>query len=256
MLRRIKLTLQYDGSGYNGWQVQPAGITLQGVLEDCIYKLTGEKSAVIGAGRTDAGVHAIKQIAAFNSRSGLDIDVIKRALNAMLPPDIRVMDIKEVGKDFHPRHDAQSKRYSYIIANMRDVPVFIQKYVWWVRFPLDVGAMKAASSCLLGSHDFSSFRGSGCGAKNPVKRISSFEIESLNEAEFLFIKFQGDFIKICLEADAFLRHMVRNIAGTLVEVGMKRMTHESVKNILESKDRKLAGPTAPPNGLFLEKVIY
>lgn len=256
MSKRIKLTLQYDGSAYNGWQVQTTGITIQGVIEDCIYRLTGEKASVIGAGRTDAGVHAIEQIAAFDSQSRLDINVIKRALNALLPPDIRVIKIKEVERDFNPRQSARSKRYSYVIANIRDVPVFVQKYVWWIKAPLDVEAMRAASAHLLGSHDFSSFRGSACGAKNPVKKVFFLEIERFHDAIFIFTRFQGDFIIISFEADAFLRHMVRSIVGTLVEVGIKRITPEAVKKILESKDRRLAGPTAPPSGLFLEKVIY
>jgi tRNA pseudouridine38-40 synthase len=250
------LTLQYDGSAYNGWQVQATGVTIQGLLQGCIYRLTGERVNVIGAGRTDAGVHAIEQVAAFDSGSVLEADVIRRALNALLPPDIRVMDIAEAEKDFHPRYDAQSKRYVYLIANMRQVPVFIHRYVWWVRFPLDADAMRTAAASLIGSHDFSSFRGAGCGAKSPVRSISCLETERRHDEGFLFARFQGDFIRVSIEANAFLRHMVRNIVGTLVEVGRGKAGPEGMKDILEARERKAAGPTAPPNGLFLEKVIY
>jgi len=256
MVRRIRLALQYDGSAYSGWQVQPVGTTIQALLQDCIFRLTGERVKVLGAGRTDAGVHAIEQVAAFDSGSGLQADVIKRALNAMLPGDIRVMDAKDVEGAFHPRYSARSKCYIYMIANMRDVPVFMNRYVWGITCPLDVEAMRSASASLIGSHDFSSFRGSGCGAKNPARTVYSLEVEKLHEATFLFAKFRGEFIKITVEADAFLRHMVRNMAGTLAEAGRGKLPPEKVKHILESKDRRLAGPTAPAKGLFLEKVRY
>jgi len=230
--------------------------TIQGLLQDCIYGLTGERVKVIGAGRTDAGVHAIEQIAAFDSGSGLHVDVIRRALNAMLPQDIRVLGVSEADSDFHPRYDARSKRYTYIIATVRDVSPLIYRYVWWVRFPLDMAAMNTASAALLGSHDFSSFRGTGCGAKSPVRKISSLEVARLDGTIFLFTKVQGDLIRVSVEADAFLRHMVRNIVGTLVEVGRGKADPAGLKRILEAKDRKAAGPTAPAKGLFLEKVIY
>jgi tRNA pseudouridine38-40 synthase len=143
-----------------------------------------------------------------------------------------------------------------MIANMRDVPVFMDRYVWWITCPLDPEAMRAASTFLIGRHDFTSFRGSGCGAKNPVRTVHSLEVEKLCETSFLFTRFQGECIKIAVEADAFLRHMVRNMVGTLVEAGRGRLSPERVKVILESRDRRLAGPTAPARGLFLEKVSY
>ncbi len=256
MARRVRLTLQYDGSGYGGWQVQPRVTTIQGCLQDCIFRLTGERVAVIGAGRTDAGVHAIEQVAAFDSGSGLHIDVIKRALNVMLPQGIRVMDAMDVGGDFHPRYNARAKRYAYVLANMREVPVFMDRYVWRITCPLDLEVMRAASLSLIGKHDFTSFRGSGCGAKNPVRTVRSLEVQKLSEAFFLAATFRGEFIKITVEADAFLRHMVRNMVGTLVEAGRGKLSPERMKGILESRDRRLAGPTAPAKGLFLEKVSY
>jgi tRNA pseudouridine38-40 synthase len=255
MQRRIKLSLQYDGSAYCGWQIQPSGTSIQGILQDRLYEITGEKVAVIGAGRTDAGVHAVEQIAAFDSHSSMDAGIIKRALNALLPQDIRVMEAIEAADNFHPRYNALSKRYFYIIANMRDIPVFIRKYVWQVTAWLNVAAMDMGASHLLGSHDFSSFRGSGCGAENPVRSVRRLDVVPISEIT-LFTGFQGSFIKIAVEADGFLRHMVRNIVGTLVEVGRGKIGQEKIEEILKSKDRRSAGPTAPPQGLFLEKVIY
>lgn len=254
-MRRIRLKLQYDGSAYTGWQIQPLGTTIQGVLQDRICEITGEKTTLIGSGRTDSGVHALEQIAVFDSNSRLNPDVIRRALNALLPHDIRIMDAMEVGKDFHPRYSVRSKRYFYIIANMREVPVFVQKYVWQVTCHLDVEAMAIGAEYLLGRHDFSSFRGSGCGASNSERMMTTLSIETPKKMT-IFTGLHGNFIRIAVEADGFLRHMVRNIVGTLVEVGRGRIDPGKVKEILEAKDRKLAGPAAPPQGLFLEKVIY
>jgi len=255
-MRRIALRLQYDGSAYNGWQIQPSGITIQGLLEDRLYRLTGERVRVIGAGRTDAGVHAIEQVAAFDSSSPLDLTVMKRALNALLPRDVRVMGIDEVRGDFHPRYSALSKRYFYIIVEERDMPVFVQRYVWAVGRPLDLDAMRAAAMALEGSHDFSSFRGAGCGARNPVRHVYHIGLERLEEATFFSVRFPCRYIKLSIEANAFLRHMVRNIVGTLVEVGRGKIMPGAMRDILESRDRGLAGPTAPPQGLFLEGIIY
>lgn len=256
MVRRIRLRLQYDGSEYNGWQSQPTGATIQGVLQDRIFKITGERVKVAGAGRTDAGVHAIEQVAAFDMRGGLPAGAIKKALNALLPLDIRITDADETDPAFNPRYGARSKRYSYLLANMSDVPVFIHKYAWHVRVHLSMDCMNAASECLTGFHDFSSFRGAGCGAKKPFRTIYRVEIKDTAEADFLFVKFSGRFIRISIEADAFLRHMARNIVGTLVEIGRGRMQPEGMKEILRLRNRRFAGPTAPACGLFLEKISY
>lgn len=255
-MRRIRLALQYDGSAFQGWQIQPSGITIQGLLQDCIFRLTGEAVKVTGAGRTDAGVHAIEQVASFDSGTRLDAGVVKRALNAMLPREIRVIKADEAGQDFHPRYGARSKRYTYLIANMTDVPVFLGRYAWQITCPLDLEVMRSSAAALVGRYDFSSFRASGCGAAHPVRTVHSLEVERLSEAAFLFTAFSGDFIRVTVQADAFLRHMVRNIVGTLVEAGRGRISPERVKAILESRDRKQAGPTAPARGLFLAKVNY
>lgn len=231
-------------------------MTIQGILQDRLYQMTGERVRVAGAGRTDAGVHAIEQVAAFDVQSSLNISVIKRALNALLPLDVRIMNIEEVTEDFHPRHSARGKRYVYLIANMRDVPVFIRGYAWRVQEPLDLEAMRTASAHLLGHHDFSSFRATGCASRHPLRTIREIGIERLCEAPFLCAGLKGEFVRITVEADAFLRHMVRTIAGTLVEVGRGNLDPETVGDILERRERRLAGPTAPPQGLFLTKVFY
>jgi tRNA pseudouridine38-40 synthase len=255
-MRRIKIELQYDGTSYRGWQVQSSGTTIQGMLQESIRSITGEPVTIVGAGRTDAGVHAIAQIAAFNSCSGLDVTVIKRALNALLPSDVRIIAAEDYPGDFHPRYSALRKRYVYFIANAEDVPVFFERYMWWIRAPLDVGRITASSGFLLGRHDFSSFRGAGCGAKSPVREIFSLQAERFGELSFLSARFSGNFIKISLEGNGFLRHMARNIVGTLAEVGRGRIPPEAVQDILLSRDRRRAGQTAPAKGLFLDKVIY
>lgn len=254
-MRRLGLRLQYDGSCYNGWQIQSAGKTIQGVLQDAILRVTGEKVIVLSAGRTDAGVHALEQIAAFDTASALNDEVIKRALNAVLPQDIRILGISKVPEGFHPRYAAYRRRYVYLIANMAETPLFLRRHVWTVAVPLDIEAMRAAARFLMGTHDFSSFRGSGCGAPNPVRTILRLDVERLARLPFLWSTVHGNFLKLTIEADAFLRHMVRNIVGTLVEVGRGRMDFLIVGTILESRDRRLSGPTAPAQGLFLEKVF-
>lgn len=261
-MRKIKLTFQYDGSEYNGWQLQPSCRTIQGLMQEAVYRLTGEKANIIGAGRTDAGVHAIEQVAVFESSSSMDSKVIKKALNAVLPPDVRIVAAEDTDSSFHPRYSATRKRYTYLIANMPDTPgmdvppLFFTKYMWWIKNPLDIVSMKAASAHLCGTHDFSSFRGSGCGAKSPVRTVYLLDIEQLSEMSFLFAVFPGNFMKLSIEANGFLRHMVRNIVGTLVETGRSRMSPDKVREILLARDRRLAGPTAPAKGLFLERVIY
>ncbi len=250
------MTLQYDGTDYHGWQVQPNGVTLQEILQEKIKGLTGEDAQVTGAGRTDAGVHALGQVASFKTWSKLAPDTVKRALNAVLPGAIRIVDACDAGEAFHPRYDAKSKVYFYIISNTYTISPFLYKYAWRIPQKLDSDRMRRALAPLEGTHDFSAFRASGCGAKNPVRTISRISVEKLSGLDFMGAKLDGSFIKISLEADAFLRHMVRNIVGAAVEAGKGKITPGDMEIILESKDRKRAGPTAPARGLFLEKVIY
>jgi tRNA pseudouridine38-40 synthase len=263
LMRNIRLAIQYVGTNYNGWQIQKPAvsspkniITIQGVLQETIKKITGEDAKVIGAGRTDAGVHAIEQIASFKTLSGLSAVVIKRALNANLPDDIRIIDACDVELDFHPRYDAKSKSYFYVISNSHIISPFLYRYEWKIPHKLNFEEMKHASGFLKGRHDFTAFRASGCSAKNPVRTIFNISIERFDTIDFMDTGLSGSFLKISIEADAFLRHMARNIVGTLVKVGKGIIKTAEIKEILLSKDRRLAGQTAPAKGLFLEKVRY
>ena len=255
-MRKIRLLLEYDGAVYHGWQLQAEGETLQGVIEDRIAKITGEHSRIVGASRTDAGVHALGQTAIFRTGSGLDATTIKKALNAVLPRDIRVLDASEVEDSFHPRKDTVEKSYFYIISNQRKSSVFLYRYSWLVVPHLDISAMKEAAEVLIGNHDFSSFMGAGSDIQSPVREIFSLSIERLESIDFMTVALNGNFIKIRIAANGFLRHMVRNIVGTLAEIGRGRTHTDTMEEILNSRDRKRAGRTAPPNGLFLERVVY
>lgn len=252
----IKLVIQYDGTNYHGWQMQPNGVTVQETIQKRLTTITGEKATLIGAGRTDAGVHAIAQVAAFRTGSKLMPDVFQRALNASLPDDIRVTSAEEEEAHFHPRYHAVRKTYLYLISLTPTTSPFLYKYVWRLPYDLNVETMRSSLQFLRGSHDFSSFRASGCEAKSPVRTVYAAGILEMDGLDFLSLRLQGRFLKLTIEADSFLRHMVRNIAGTVVEVGRGRRDPEDMRKIMDLKDRRAAGPAAPPRGLFLEKVAY
>lgn len=255
-MRYIKLLLEYDGTNYHGWQSQKSGGTIQDIIKEKIQSVTGEEVKLTGASRTDAGVHALGQVAIFGTESRLEPDVIMRALNANLPADIRIMEAEETDGDFHPRYDASKKSYFYIISEDRRHSAFMQRYIWYVHSTLVTELMTEAAALLIGEHDFSSFRGAGCSAKHPVRTVHSLDISRLGGISFMTFQVRGEFIKIRIEANAFLRHMVRNIVGTLVEVGRGKISLEAFAQVLESRDRAIAGPTAPAKGLFLEKITY
>ena len=255
-MRYIRLLIEYDGTNYDGWQTQISGGTIQDILVEKIHGTTGEHVRLTGASRTDAGVHALGQVAVFGTESGLPADVIMRALNAKLPRDIRILGSEETDENFHPRYGAGKKSYFYIISAGKRQSAFIFRYAWHIKTGIDVDAMRKAAHTIIGEHDFSSFRGSGCGAKHPVRTVHSIDISEHDEISFMTSAIRGDFIKIRIEANAFLRHMVRNIVGTLVDVGKSRIPSEIFGNILMARDRTQAGPTAPAHGLFLEKIIY
>ena len=256
MRKRIKLLIEYDGTSYQGWQSQKSRRTVQDTLSERIGSITGETVTLTGASRTDAGVHALGQVAAFDTTSVLSPEKLRRAVNAKLPPDIRVRSAEVIGDSFHPRYDAVSKRYFYIIALERTPSAFIRNYAWHVRADIDLDAMRHAAAQLSGEHDFSSFRASGCGARTTTRIVHALEIATFNAIEFMTAPVKGPVIKITIEANAFLRHMVRNIVGTLVEVGRGKIPVEGISGILASQDRTMAGPTAPSHGLFLESVFY
>ncbi len=245
MPRNLKMTLEYEGTAYHGWQIQPNGVTIQETVESVLERLTQVRPKVIASGRTDAGVHAEGQVAHFHSDTKLSCDELRKGLNALLPHDIVVRKVDAVPEEFHARYSALGKTYRYVILNRPFPSVFERNRCWHIPRPLDVEAMERAAQFLLGRHDFSSFRASDCCAKHPLREIRRLEILQ-----------EGAWIRVYLSADAFLKHMVRNIVGTLVEVGWGKMDPAQVREILEGRDRTKAGPTAPAMGLFLESVEY
>ncbi len=248
-MRTIKLTLAYDGTGYAGWQVQPGENTVQAALEAAIEKITGEKVRAIASGRTDAGVHALGQVVGFRAQTHLAADVLQRALNAELPQDIAVLDAAEASEGFHPIRDAVRKRYRYVIHDGPVRDVLRRQYCWHYTSRLDDAAMARAARTLLGTHDFSSFETSGAERKDSIRTVCDLRVERGRGAE-------ADWITIEIEADGFLYNMVRAIVGTLVEVGRGAEDQSWIAEVLAAKDRRAAGPTAPPHGLFMVRVEY
>jgi tRNA pseudouridine38-40 synthase len=247
MTRRIRLTLQYDGAAYAGWQVQPALATVQGTLEAALAALHGGPVRVTGAGRTDAGVHALGQVAHFDTELTHDDGVWVRALNAHLPRDIAVRDAREVPEGFHARHRAESKHYRYRVLNRAVRCPFRRGLTWFVPLPLDVEAMARAARRLEGTHDFTSFRAAGCGAKSPVRRLDRIGVARTRE---------DDEVVFDLVGAGFLKQMARNIVGTLVEIGRGRRPVAWADEVLAARDRRAAGETAAPWGLTLVRVTY
>jgi tRNA pseudouridine38-40 synthase len=241
----IKLTVEYDGTHYHGWQVQASGETIQSVLERAVCTLVGRPTRVIGSGRTDAGVHALGQVANFRSDKELQPHRVQRALNALTPEDVTIKTVEIVPDSFHARRDGRSRIYEYRILNRPSPSPFHLKFAWHVHDPLDIAAMREAITCVQGEHDFSSFRAAGCDAAHPVRTIYQASLKSRDEL-----------IVFSVEATAFLRHMVRNLIGTLVEVGRQQRTPQSFAELLKARDRTQAGIKAPAKGLFLIEVKY
>ncbi len=245
-MRNIKLLIEYDGTHYLGWQVQPNGQTIQGLIEEKLGILTGEKIHIIGSGRTDAGVHALGQVAHFKTQTQMDVYSIQRALNSLLPPDILIKTIEETENSFHARRSSRSKVYEYRILNSNLRSPFHRAYAWHIPFKLDFKEMEKATRWLIGDHDFSAFRSVGTPTRTAVREVIRAEWKREREG---LIRFE-------IEANGFLKQMVRAIVGTLVEVGKGKTTSEAFQKIIESRDRKRAGPTAPSHGLFLKEVKY
>lgn len=244
--KNIKLILAYDGGRYCGWQRQKNGTTIQGVLEEKIRMMLGESVKLIASGRTDAGVHAVRQVCNFLTTSRIDPASIRRGLNSLLPDDIHLWEAAYVPLDFHARYGARRKTYEYRILNREEPDIFLRDYVWHIRMPLDLKVMGECLALLTGTHDFSAFRSTGSGNLNPVRSVFRSELKGSNDG----------LLRIRIEADGFLRHMVRNVTGTLVSAGMGRTDAARFEEILESRDRSLAGIKAPPQGLFLMEVLY
>jgi tRNA pseudouridine38-40 synthase len=247
-MRNLKITLEYDGTNYVGWQRQAAGTSIQGLLEDAFEPIAGTHVTVHGAGRTDAGVHALAQVASVSFPGAHESSVLARALNAVLPTDVRVLSVEDMTADFHARFSAVGKTYEYRIVNAAMVSAFLVRYVWHVPNRLDIDAMKSAAAHLVGAHDFSAFQGAGSDVASSQRTIHTIDWEDGHRHDVPLV--------IRLRADGFLRHMVRNIVGTLVDIGAGRWEPERITEILASRDRSQAGTTAPAHGLFLVRVEY
>jgi len=246
MLKNFKLTLEYDGSRYHGWQRQKNGRTIQGEIEKVLMTMTGKKISLTGSGRTDAGVHALGQVANFLCETVILPGDFQKGLNSLLPGDIVIKACKQVHESFHARYDASSKTYRYTILN-RSIPAAISRqYAWFIRKELDLDSMRVAISHIIGTHDFSAFEGSGSPRSHSTRSVMKAR----------FFGKGHEYINFEIRADGFLRFMVRNIVGTLVDVGHHKITPDEFKEIFMSKDRNLAGVTAPPHGLFLVEVEY
>lgn len=244
--RNFKLVLEYDGSNYHGWQRQEGVLTIQEVTESRLEVMLGSPISVRASGRTDAGVHARGQVVNFYSRTRLGPDEIQRGLNSLLPPDIVVLQAREVPDSFHARFSATGKTYAYQILNRSMPSALERKYAWHVRRPLSRGPMIQCLRHLRGEHDFAAFMASGSSVSSTERRLFQADLEETDAEHLVFV----------FRATGFLRHMVRNLVGTLVEVGKGRRTPEEFIHVFESRDRKQAGMTAPAHGLFLVSVDY
>jgi tRNA pseudouridine38-40 synthase len=248
-MRSIKLTLAYDGTRYAGWQLQPGRTTVQGVLETAFQSITGEAVRTMASGRTDAGVHALGQVVALRTDCRLEPDVLRRALNARLPPDVVVLEAAEAPPDFHATGHARRKRYRYVIHDGPLRVVFRRGYCWQTFARLDAEAMQRAAAVLRGTHDFRSFQSSGADRKTTVRTVYDVGVRR-GDAD------QGDLVTLEIEANGFLYNMVRSIVGTLAVIGRRAKPESWMAEVLRAADRRAAGPTAPPQGLFLVSVTY
>jgi len=244
-MRRIKLTLEYDGTGYAGWQIQPNGDTIQQRVEEALEKVLREEIRIHGSGRTDAGVHALGQVAHFDTLSSLPPANIRDGANTYLPQDIAIIRAEEAEPDFHARYSARGKIYRYrVLLRPTRSPLNLD-FAYRLSGPVDSAQMRIAARNLVGRHDFSAFEASGSSIHDKVRTLERLDIQE-----------EGEMLVFELQANGFLYKMVRNIVGTLLEVGKGSLSPEDVRDILESKDRTQAGPTAPANGLYLLQVIY
>lgn len=247
-MRTLKLTIQYDGTAYVGWQRQAEGTSIQGLLEDALRPIEGGAVTVHGAGRTDAGVHALAQTASVTLTAGLPAEAVGRALNAVLPADVRIAAVEEVAPDFHARFSATGKTYEYRIVNAAFVSPFLVRYAWHIPQRLDLGAMRTAGAALVGRHDFAAYQGTGSTVHSTERTVESIEWRPGAGPDVPLV--------MRVAGDGFLRHMVRNIMGALVEVGAGRWDPAQPLDALRSRTRAHGGRTAPAHGLFLVAVRY
>ncbi len=241
----FKIIVQYDGTKYFGWQKQPDMVTIQSEIEKALKIMTGAQVNLHGSGRTDAGVHAIAQVAHFKCDTKIPPGDFKRGMNGLIGDGINIRSCEIVPDDFHARFSAKGKIYLYRILNSLNVDVFNRQYAWFFHRDLNIDNMQKAANILIGEHDFKSFENTGSPRNNSIRIVRHAE----------FVK-ENDLLLFEIEGNGFLRNMVRNIVGTLIEVGLERLTPSEFKLIIESKDRSNASTTAPSNGLFLKKVLY
>ena len=244
-MRNIKLTIEYDGKDFKGWQKQPNKLNIQGEIEKAIENITGEKVELIASGRTDAGVHAMGQVANFKTNSNMPIEKIPIAINSQVKNSIRIQNAEEVDENFHSRFNCKKKTYRYVIDNSKYGSAIYRNISYHMPIKLDVEEMKKAIKYFEGEHDFKAFKSSGTSSKSSVRTIYNAELKQ-----------NGERIIIELTGNGFLYNMVRIISGTLLEVGLGNIKAEDIPNIIESKDRKMAGKTLPPHGLYLVEVMY
>ena len=244
-MKRILLTLGFDGTAYHGWQVQPNGITVQETLQNALLKLLGKPHGVTGCSRTDAGVHAREFCCHIDCDDNIPDIAFLRGLNSFLPPDIAVKSVKEVKSDFHARYNAKGKTYKYRILNTNIKDPFLSRYSWQIERRLDIDKMNEFCSALVGTHDFYAFSSSGRTVEDTVRTITE-----------CFVEREGDEVILTVSANGFLYNMVRIIVGTAVEVSDGKINPQNTLEIINSKKREMAGITAPPNALFLWKVHY
>ena len=251
-MRHFKLTIAYDGTDFHGWQMQANKPTIQGEIVSVLQQLTQEKIILHGAGRTDAGVHALGQVASFRTRSGLSAQEFQRALNALLPPTIRIVGAEEVGPDFNARWSARGKTYRYRLYRGRVVPPAIWRYVLHYPFPLDEDAMRDAAARFVGMHDFASFAASTGSEDDDKERSTEREIYSTELARTP----DNEELVFTVRGRSFLRYMVRKMVGTLLDVGRGKLTAADIERLYELRDRSKSGPTVPPQGLVMVEVQH
>jgi tRNA pseudouridine38-40 synthase len=251
-MRYFKLTIAYDGTDFHGWQIQANKPTVQGEIVNVLQRLTQEKSALHAAGRTDAGVHALGQVASFRTQSSLSAQEFQRALNALLPPTIRIADAEEVGPDFNARWSALGKTYRYRLHRGKVVPPMLWRYVLHYPFPLDEDAMRDAAARFVGMHDFASFAASTGSEDDDKERSTEREIYSTE----LMRSADNEELVFTVKGRSFLRYMVRKMVGTLLDVGRGKLTPGDIDRLFELKDRSKSGPTVPPQGLVMVEVQH
>jgi tRNA pseudouridine38-40 synthase len=250
-MRNLKLTLSYDGTDFAGWQVQPDAATVQGTLASAIGRVTGEKVLPQGSGRTDAGVHALAQVATFVTESSVPTANFVKALNDILPASVRVLEVEEVTAEFHARKSARGKTYRYRIYRAGICPPFLARYVWHYPFPLDEQAMAGVAGQVEGEHDFTSFA-----AVDPERGREDAQVSNIRRVFSSSWAREGDEFVYTVKGSGFLHHMVRNLVGTFILVGKGTLQAEDITRILEARNRAAAGATAPASGLYLVRVEY